>query len=258
VAGVAAPLMIEHHAQARLREQHSVLGQQAGHIAGLTAQNEQLSNLLANVQTAPTRSNGRLDEVLKLRSEIGHLQTAVRQLTAAKTNALSRDEALASLRQLYADRVNRLKQSFAENPGQSVPELQYLTDRKWLDAVEYDHHQIDPDNSRAMSSVRGTAQIGFVDGPLFTALQQYGKDNNGQFPTDVSQLAPYFKSPVDNSVLQDWAVLPTSSLPAGMQIDEDWAITQKAPINAALDQRVVIGLKSSRLGSGHNQWSVTP
>ena len=71
-------------------------------------------------------------EVLRLRGEVGRLQAAVQELARAKTNEpLSREEVLASMRQLYLDRVNGLKQLFAANPDEGVPELQYLTDRDW-------------------------------------------------------------------------------------------------------------------------------
>ena len=110
-----------------------------------------------------------------------------------------------------------------------------------------------------MSSARNKAQIGFAIGALSDAVRQYGKNNGGQFPSDLSQLAPYFKSPVDDSVLANWTILPTSSLPSGMRVDEDWVITQKAPVNAELDQPVVIGMKTSRLGHhGTNYWARVP
>ena len=190
--------------------------------------------------------------MLNLRGEVGRLQATVQELTGPKTNEpLSREEVLNSMRQLYSDRVNRLKQSLAANPAAAVPELQYLTDKDWLELVVYDHHRLDPDGSYALSSARSKAQINFAHGALDSALRQYGKNNNGQFPTAVSQLAPYFKSPV----LQGWAVLPTSSLPNAMWVDEPWVITQRAPVDAAQDQRIVIGMKDSRLGTrSTNDW----
>jgi hypothetical protein len=42
------------------------------------------------------------------------------------------------------------------------------------------------------------------------------------------------------------------------QVKEPWVITQKAPINATLDQRVVIGLKTWLVGEGPNQWGLVP
>jgi type II secretory pathway pseudopilin PulG len=257
VAGVLAPLMVQHNAQARLRDQRETLRQQTDQLAGLQNENERLASLLSGTQTSRALPDGQFNEVLRLRGEVGQLQATLRDLSGPKTNEpLSREEALASMRQLYVDRINRLKQRFADDPSQSVPELQYLTDSDWLEVVEYDHHRLDPDDSHTMSLARDKAQLDFAMRTLSNALHDYGKNNNGQFPTDLSQLAPYFPAPVDAAVLQDWVILPTASLPAHLRVAEDWVITQKAPIDAARDQRFVIGLKNTRLGrSGTNDWA---
>jgi len=200
--------------------------------------------LLARGESTQTLPDERFNELLRLRGQVGLLQAAVKELAGPKANEpLSREEVLTSMRQLYLDRVRRLKQSFAANPDQAVPELQYLTDQDWLEFVTYDHSRIEPENSRAMSRARKKAQIHFAKSELGNALQQYGKNNNGQFPTDLSQLEPYFKAQVDASVLMGWQIVSTSSLPPEMRVAGDWVITQKAPANADLNQRVVVGMK---------------
>ena len=251
VASITTPLVLQNRAEARLRDQAEALRQQTDQLARTQTEHERLSNLLARAESSQRVPNQQFKEVLRLRGEVGRLQAAVQELAGPKTNEpLSREEVLASMRQMYLDRVNGLKQLFAANPDEAVPELQYLTDRDWLELVTYDHHQIDPDKTQAVSSARSRAQIHFAMSELSHALREYGKNNDRQFPTDLSQLVPYFKSPVDASVLAGWAIVPTSSLPAELRGDEAWVITQKAPINADLDQRVVIGLKTMTVGSG--------
>jgi RNA polymerase sigma factor (sigma-70 family) len=258
-ASLATPLLVQRHAQARLREQDETLRQRTERLARLRTENERLSNLAAQRRPSQTLPSDPFNEVLKLRGEIGRLQTEVQELTGPKTNEpLSRAEILSSMRQLYSDRIKLLKEMLAANPAEMVPELQYLTDNDWLDLVTYDHHRLDPDNSYLLSSARSKAQIHFAHGVLDAALTQYGKNNQGQFPKDLSQLAPYFKSPADASMLQGWAILPTSSLPSQMRVEEDWVITQKAPVNAAMDQRIVLGMKNSRMGMRTtNDWFVS-
>src|SRR5206468_4792543 len=253
-------LAIHEEAQARLRMQDQALRQQADRLSGFQSEHERLSNLLARTASPRTIPDEQFNEVLRLRGEVGRLQAAVQELAGPKTNEpLSREEVLASTRQMYLDRVNGLKQLFAADPGEAVPELQYLTDRDWLELVTYDHHQIDPDKTQAVSSARSRAQIHFAMSELSHALREYGKSNNGQFPTDLSQLVPYFKSSVDASVLAGWVILPSSRLPEELRGEENWAITQKAPKNAVLDQRVVVGLKTLQLGrSGSNDWVSVP
>ena len=102
----------------------------------------------------------------------------------------------------------------------------------------------------------------FCQANLRPALLQYAEDNNGQFPADLSQLKPYFKSPVDDAVLQRYEILPTSKLPSSLvrlrEAGESFVITQKAPVNAALDGRVYYGLKSWTGGHGTNVWVPLP
>jgi hypothetical protein len=261
VASVVAPLAIQQQADATLRQDNAAWQQHAAELAQLQAEHSRLASLLAGGQPAAPAAGSPSPEVLRLRGEIGRLNSEVRELVAAKSNqTLSRTEVLDSMRQLYAERVDRLKQQFAANPTLAVPEIQYLSAERWLELVQYDHHAIDPDGRNARSSVRGSAQLDFGMAVLNPALTQYMNINGGQFPTDVAQLAPYFKSPVDDSVLQDWTILPSSALPAQFQGVGQWVITQKAPVDAENDQRFVFGAKGTCLGrggSGPSQWAVT-
>jgi RNA polymerase sigma factor (sigma-70 family) len=243
-ASLATPLFVHHRARAKVREQGQTLRQSAEQLAKLRTENEEFSKLLAQPKSSQPVPNDQFSEVLKLRGDVGRLQAAVRDLTGPKTNEpLSRDEVLASMRQLYSDRANRLKQLFVANPAEAVPELQYLTDADWLELTPYDHHRVDADNRHAMSSTRTRAQVRFALNVLDGALRQYGEDNNAQFPSDLSQLAPYLKSPVDVSALQSWTIVPASSFSGRLRLDEDWVITQKVLVNPALERRVVLGMK---------------
>ena len=105
---------------------------------------------------------------------------------------------------------------------------------------------------------RSRAQLDFASSYLWDALRKYGREHSGQFPTDVSLLAPYFKIPVDDATLADWTIIPTASLPEKLQVDEPLVITQKAPIDIENDQRIVVGLKFTQSGMpGRDLWSDT-
>jgi len=109
-----------------------------------------------------------------------------------------------------------------------------------------------------MSAVQNVAEYNLATRMLHPALQRYARDNSGQFPNDFSQLRPWFNSPIDDAVLQRWQILPATNLVRELQVlaGEDWVITQKAPINEALDQRILVGLSSVRLSGTRitNRW----
>ena len=158
--------------------------------------------------------------------------------------------------------MNRLKQWLEENPSEKIPELQFLTDRDWLWLAGRKMPDTEDGYRRAMSMTRLMAEQNFVNDLLGPALQQYSHDNNGRFPGDVSQLEPYFKSAVDNAVLQRWEVLPEGRLVGELQsqLEEDWYITQKTPVSRALDQRILRGVKMvhSFAEGPPNFWDVVP
>lgn len=250
-AAVTAPLVTHLHAQSRLHEQESALRRGAETLARLQTDNDRLSRpvVAPDNSAATSQQNDQFGEVLKLRGEITHLQSQIQELANSKTNGpLTREEKLASLRQLYANRVQWLKDLFAANPSQAVPELKYLNEAKWRGLVEYDQHNKDPDNTQLLSSARTVAQADFMMLTLYPALAQFLKQNQGQFPTDLAQLQPYFTTPVDSATLQDWTILPMTSLQPELRIEGDWAITQKAPVNSALDQRLVMGAQRVQIG----------
>jgi RNA polymerase sigma factor (sigma-70 family) len=247
VASVVTPLMVQHQAQARLRHQDEALLDRVDRLTRLQEENERLSILFAQANKSPARSNEPFSELLRLRGEVGRLRMDLRELEQAKTNApLSRNEMLASMANYYSERVNQLKQLLETNPSEKIPELQFLSDRDWVWLVNKKTILDTEDGYRgALSKTRLVAEQHFINEHLNPALQEYAQDNNGQFPSSVSQLKPYFKSPIDDAVLQRWAVLPRNKLVKELQeqLEEDWYVTQKAPVNRALDQRILRGLK---------------
>jgi hypothetical protein len=72
-------------------------------------------------------------------------------------------------------------------------------------------------------------------------LKQYIQANNGQYPTDISQLQTYFNPPVDEAVLQRWEVVPTSTVPTFGGPDK-FVLTQAAAVDADYDDRWTVGL----------------
>jgi RNA polymerase sigma factor (sigma-70 family) len=252
-ASVMTPLMIYRHTQITLCEKDELLKRQAGQAVQMALEIRNLSNDLVQ----PTISKD--PELLKLRGEIGRLRADIRELTPPKSaSPASPEEILAAKEQMWASRVIQLKQWLEEHPSEKIPEFQYLTDRDWLNAVE-NKQDSDEEYRSALRIARANAERPY-QWTMFHALQQYAKDNNGQFPRDLSQLKPFFKSPIDDAILTRYQIVPATSLVGKLQVGGDWLITQKAPINEALDFRASIGLTD--MGDADesvtNRWSYHP
>ncbi len=132
VASVVTPLLVQHQAQARLRDQDAALQQQADKVAGLKADNERLSNLLAMAKNPRPLSSNQLSELMRLRGEVGRLQKDAQELAQAKTAPPSRTDILASIAQRYSQRIKQLKQFLDINPSERIPELQFMTDHNFF------------------------------------------------------------------------------------------------------------------------------
>ena len=64
--------------------------------------------------------------------------------------------------------------------------------------------------------------------------------NNGQFPTDLSQLQPYFASPVDPAILQRWEITSPQTVP-NIGVGSQGIVTETAPVDEVFDSRTIVG-----------------
>jgi RNA polymerase sigma factor (sigma-70 family) len=256
LASVVAPFLVQQAGQARLNEQDETWRRQTKELAQLTADNQRLTSLLDKQRNAQSLPDNQFRELLRLRGEVGRLKNIVQEATSAKSaTPQSPEDQLASMRAMYAARVDRLKQWLEANPSEKIPELQHISDETWINAVS--RLETDEDFASCAMILRANAEEEVL-AKLWGALRKYAPDNNGQFPTDLSQLKPYFKSPIDDAILQRYEILPASSLIPELQPGGDWVITQAAPVNAALDLREAIGLTAMRSAGQEftNRWAL--
>src|SRR5579862_8502141 len=102
---------------------------------------------------------------------------------------------LAAIAARYDQRIRLIKETFDSKPEEKIPEMQYMKERNWLDLAWTSEY--DTNFAKTASTARGWAENTFMNDYLYPALQQYAKENNNAFPTDLSQLKPYFSNTVD-------------------------------------------------------------
>ena len=256
VASVVAPLVVQHQAQAKLRDRDVALGQQADQMAQINSREPAPFKVARTRHQPPRTLNRGIQGTPQAPWRSWTLAQRLAGIAQPHTSApLSRTEMLASIQKVALARANQLKQWLEEHPSERIPELQYVPDRAWSDAAYPHTLDSDDDYRAAIGLVRANAEAPFQE-MLFRALRQYGRDNNGQFPTDLSQLKPWFESPIDDAILQRYEIVPASSLVIELQPGGDWVITQKAPVNRDMDGRTAIGLTdmSVSVGGLTNLW----
>jgi RNA polymerase sigma factor (sigma-70 family) len=227
---------------------------EASHASQLAARVQSLEQAQQQISGQSAQSAADLDDANKklatleseneqLRARMGKLNTDSQELQQTKLDddAAANDPAQRAVTS-WLLRVSQLKDRFAQNPDQDIPEMKYLDDKAWLNAAN-NGLVTDNDYRRAMAVVRGAAESDFVS-QLRPALQKYAAANTGTFPTDMSQLQPYFSQPVDPAILQRYTIEPASDIP-NISVGGPTIITEKSAVDPDFDGRDVVGINGS-------------
>ncbi len=166
-----------------LRQQQATLAEQSQQF-----QHERDEVLAENAQL---KSEPNQTELPRLRGEVTELR--------------------GKLNDLPANRVALLKQKLEQMPEKRIPELQFLTEKDWLNAA-WDADLDSDDGVRlALRKLRDESVDTFLN-QMRQALKAYAAANNGMLPAGLSELKPYFQTPVTEEMLQRYRLLQTGKL----------------------------------------------
>ncbi len=243
VATIAAAVgtgIYQAHQASSLRNQVESFQQQQTplnrQLRQLAADRDEALRQLAALRNVNEQLNRNSAELLKLRAEMTQLRDASQELAKLKAT-MDGDQTLSGAASWKA-RVNLLKQRLEQTPEAKIPELQFVTEKDWLNAAKGEL-ETDTDYRRALSTLRSAGEDK-VAGMLKLALAAYLRNNNKQLPTDLVQLQPYFDKPVDDTILQRWEIAPAETIKS-LGMGGDFIITQRAPVDDVFDMRIGIG-----------------
>jgi hypothetical protein len=151
----------------------------------------QLESLL--VQNEQLKTNQHSAELLKLRGEVASLRVQARALAQLKSpDTQNHGDPLESAAKDLVGRMNLLKQRLEQMPDKNIPELQCLDNEAWARIAQTAKLDTEAGVREALSDLRNLAKEKFAP-QMGKALQAYAQANEGQLPTDASQLKPYFE-----------------------------------------------------------------
>jgi len=220
--------IFEAHQTAQLRDEVQTLQQQQTPLAAQIQQSgqsladatNQLAGLLA--ENARLKSNSNENELLKLRAEVTQLKVVQVQ---------GRNSSMEVMADAWVKRVEQFKQYVEQHPDEGIPEFQFLDDREWLSVVEPSYGE---SHFKTQMELLKSQAIGKFAGVMQGVLQKYAQANNGQFPSDLSQLQPYCDPNVETILQQRYEIKPASILPRStvkdLDIKTDWVIAGKQTI----------------------------
>jgi hypothetical protein len=210
-------------------------------------QMEQLRRQLANTNNrlaAAQRESEALQreqaELSALPVDLIRLQKDSQELARLKADAAAMETTVEDWRLPILDQLN---QALAQMPETKIPELQLLTNLEWLGIAQFDQLRMDTQDQvrESLCTLRSTAKNRFVR-MMWEAVDGYTKATGGQLPADLSQLQPYFSSPVDDSILQRYQILQTGNL-KDVSADQPW-VAEKAPVDEDHDLLFQVWVKS--------------
>ena len=190
--------------------------------AALRQENEQLRQTIADVP--------------ELRAEVARLRKMQQQPTQSKPATADMNDPFTQSILALTARARELNRYLEQMPDKKIPELELLSENDWLRAAKEAKFDTDADVRKALSKLRDFAKDKL---PIGSALYSFTRANNGQLPTDLSQLRPYFKLPVDDAILERYKLLHTGNLsefPAG-----EWLVAEKAPVDKDYDTLAIFG-----------------
>jgi phage-related tail protein len=196
--------VFEHQVEALSKQQRPLADQ----IQQLREELDKATNQVAVAEERIASLRKDASEVPKLRGQVTRWRKAVLDLTQTQSaDAQKAGDPTESLAKALAQQVNQLRRRLEQMPDKKIPELGLLSDRDWFDVVKKTKgFETDEDYHEALNALRSSAKSAFGS-ILRSALQDYANANQGTLPTELSQLQPFFQTPVDDVVLQRYSLL---------------------------------------------------
>ncbi len=198
----------EGHRAARLHQARNALERErastAEAVEQLRTERDQAVANLASARRKIEQLRREAGESEKLREEVAALRNSTRQLPEQRlpNSRLATATALQSL----SARASLLKAKLEQAPDKKIPELQLVDEKDWIEAAMAAKTDSEDDLRKGLGRLRTLAKNKFAP-ILARGLRKYVQANNGQLPTDMSQLQPYFETPVDQAFLERYTVV---------------------------------------------------
>lgn len=190
-----------------------------------------LQDDLARLRSDNERPRRDAVELAKLRSEVSRLRAIEQQAGQTKAAPTVSDDPFTQSVLALTQRAGELNGHLQRMPEKKIPELQLLTENDWLSVAKDVSLQSEAEIREALSKLRNTAKHKFASYAL-NAVDKFIAANNGQMPTDVSQLKPFFEVPVDDAMLQRYQVLPPGD---GRSLHDNWVMGEKTRVDPDYD-----------------------
>lgn len=238
--------------EARARTLEAQQTTNANQLEELQRQRDEAVNAKETLEQENQRLALAAADVPKLRGDLARARTQPQSSTASNVGALDPNDPAVQHFMEAKGKAEKISQYLEQMPDKRIPEIQFMNDKDWLRATESAKFETDADVRRTLSELRSIAKNNL---PMGRSLYAFIHDNNGQLPTDMSQLKPYFAKAVTDSSSYHWRGIQNAqddtlvdSILARYQIlhtgtandyaPGTWFIAEKAPVDKEYDTRM--------------------
>jgi RNA polymerase sigma factor (sigma-70 family) len=201
IAALAGAGIYETHQANTYRTQYEALRQaQSDRTSQPERERDQAGSGLAGTPAGSARpsANSNELELLKLRAEVAALR------------GVAEDPGEKAMRGAAA-KVKTLRQLLAERPDKQIPELKFLTDKKWAEVAWNADLSTEDGIREALSNLRGEAVNRFLNEMMKDAMKKYLAANGNVLPDNLTKLEPYFDEPVTDEMLGHYELLQSGT-----------------------------------------------
>jgi len=203
----------------------------ASEIEPLKRENARLTAMAAESSRARDRSN----EVFKLRDEVTRLRAETRGRN---------DDPLNPMLKSLGERAAKLKEGIGGMADKTIPELQFLRERDWLDVVaDFDKLETDEDYRKALRALRDKGK-GLAGDKFRGALKKFAEANDGALPASLEELTPYFDEPMDPAVVARYQLTRSGRL-AEVGNEHNLIVETASAVDEEYDSRFKFGVNGT-------------
>ena len=176
------------------------------------------------LQKAITASN---DQLKHTRDALGELEKESRRKLAG--NDESKEGEKNELDRWFGA-VAKLKNFMKYNPNYIIPEFKYLTAKDWLAATEGGMLKSEADYRAALAELRQSAKLA-VSEIFGQAVKDFANANNGNAPTQLSDIANYLPGDFDPGILERYETNPSGvcGIDTPKAREQQWIIKETNP-----------------------------
>ena len=256
----------------KLQAQQTSLTEQ---IQTQQTEREKSSATIASLKDDLTKNEKNQRELLKLRGQVGQLQSQLAILKQSSEAALAQaDDANDTSPDTLFGRYNLLKAQLKKHPEWSIPEIQFLIERDWMTFLQGWHMSLADEGGirMSLSRIRSLAKDKFVR-RLWEAMRGFARDNDGSLPSSLALLKPYLDKqtmppepgriifhspgtplpkswfglqnypPVDDALLQRYQMIVSGNI--NSLRTNQYVLIEKSPVDDRYDTLLKVGLNNS-------------